>query len=174
MTLAEHWLHPGNTTQYLCRTNLAASCDCYVTRSFSRTAPVELDRHRRVAYFFLHALQALFVCRHHRATIAPVAHVVWSHNCACCVCYRGLLCCCSTDDRTRVGARYAGACTHVKCGGLFEPLMSHHSATFVNNFVFALYFVLIVLCGIIYLYISPSGHNNYIKLYSAWKSGKLN
>jgi hypothetical protein len=25
-----------------------------------------------------------------------------------------------------------------------------------------------------HIYILPSGHNNYIKLYSAWKSGKLN
>jgi hypothetical protein len=29
-------------------------------------------------------------------------------------------------------------------------------------------FYLIMLCGIIYLYISPSGHNSCIKLYSAW------
>jgi hypothetical protein len=43
MTLAEHWLRPGNTTQYLCRTNLAASCDCYIAVSFNRTAPVESD-----------------------------------------------------------------------------------------------------------------------------------
>jgi hypothetical protein len=43
-------------------------------------------------------------------------------------------------------------------------------ATFINNF-FSSIFYLLVLCGIIYLYISPSGHNNYIKLYIAWKSG---
>jgi hypothetical protein len=86
MTLAEHWLHPGNTTQYLCRTNLAASCDCYVTRSFSRTAPVELDRHRRVAYFFCmpcrHCSSVVIIEPQLRllrtlcgATIAPVAFV---------------------------------------------------------------------------------------------------
>jgi hypothetical protein len=55
MALAGHWLRPGNTTQYLCRTNLVASCDCYVVLSLNRTTLVELDRHRRVTYF-LHAL----------------------------------------------------------------------------------------------------------------------
>ena len=55
----EHWLRPGTTTHYLCRTNLAASCDCYVALSLSRTTPVESDHHRRVVYF-LHALQARF------------------------------------------------------------------------------------------------------------------
>jgi hypothetical protein len=39
MALAEHWLRPSNTTQYLYRTNLAASCDCYVALSFIWTAP---------------------------------------------------------------------------------------------------------------------------------------
>jgi hypothetical protein len=37
-----------------------------------------------------------------------------------------------------------------------------------KQFCFRSIFCLIVLCGIVYLYISPSGHNNYIK------SGKLN
>jgi hypothetical protein len=91
MALAEHWLRPRNTTQYLCSTNLAASCGCYVTLSLNQTAPIESDCHRRVAYF-LHALQALSVYRDHRVIIAPVAHVTWtyrvprllSHNCACC------------------------------------------------------------------------------------------
>jgi hypothetical protein len=51
MALAEYWLHPGNTTQYLCCTNLAVSCDYYVTLSFNRTAPVESNRNRRVTHF---------------------------------------------------------------------------------------------------------------------------
>jgi hypothetical protein len=51
MALAEHWLHPGNTTQYLCRTNLGVSCDCDVTLSLNWIAPVESDRHRRVTHF---------------------------------------------------------------------------------------------------------------------------
>jgi hypothetical protein len=51
----EHWLRPSNTTRYLCRKNLTASCDCYVVLSLNRTTPVELDRHRRVTYFS-HAL----------------------------------------------------------------------------------------------------------------------
>jgi NADH:ubiquinone oxidoreductase subunit 3 (subunit A) len=67
----------------------------------------------------------------------------------------------------------ARACTRVDCGGLFKPLKPHHSATFINNFIW-LYILFIVLCDIIYLYILPSGHNNYIKLYIAWTSGKLN
>jgi hypothetical protein len=97
MTLAEYWLCPGNTTQYLCRSNLAASCDCYVALSINRIAPVELDRHRWVAYFS-HALYALSVCREpqlrllrtlrglvlypdYRVTTAPIAFVMK----ACCV-----------------------------------------------------------------------------------------
>jgi hypothetical protein len=38
---------------------------------------------------------------------------------ACCACYRGLLCYRSPDDRTRVDARYARACTRVDCGVSF-------------------------------------------------------
>jgi hypothetical protein len=97
MTLAEHWLRHSNTTQYLCHTNLVASCDCYVALSLSRTTPVESDRHRRVVYFS-HVLQARFVYRDQRATVAPIVHVAWtypvtqlpSHNCAYCACYGGL------------------------------------------------------------------------------------
>jgi hypothetical protein len=29
----------------------------------------------------------------------------------------------------------ARACTRVDCGGLFKPLKPHHSATFINNFI---------------------------------------
>jgi hypothetical protein len=46
-----------------------------------------------------------------------------------------LIRCRSLDDHTHVDARYAGACTRVECGGLFEPLKSQHSTTFVNNVV---------------------------------------
>jgi hypothetical protein len=124
----------------LCRTNLA-SYDCYVALWFNRIAPVEWDRHRRVAYFS-HALLALFVYRDHRDINTPVAHVVWtfrvprlsSHICACCSCYEGLLCCRSPDGRTRIDTSYAGSCTHVECGGLSEPLRLLCRATFVNNF----------------------------------------
>jgi hypothetical protein len=48
---------------------------------------------------------------------------------------RRLIRCRSLDGHTHVDARYAGACTRVECGGLFEPLKSQHSATFVNNVV---------------------------------------
>jgi hypothetical protein len=138
------------------------------------TTLVESDCHHRVTYF-LYALLALFVYRDHRDTNAPVAHVVWtfrvprlsSHICACCACYEGLLCCRSPDGRTHIDTSYARDCTRVECGGLSEPLRLLCRATLVNNF-FRSIFCLIVLCGIIYLYISPSGHNNYIK------SGKLN
>jgi hypothetical protein len=137
----EHWLRPGNTTHYLCRTNLAASCDCSVALSLSRTTLVESDHHHRVAYF-LHALQTRFDRHDQRATIAPVAHVAWtypvprlsSHNCVCCACYRGLFVVVALMA-THVDTRYSGACTRVECGGLFEPLKSQHSATFVNNVV---------------------------------------
>jgi hypothetical protein len=69
--IGEHWLRPGNTTCYLCRTNLAASCDCYVVLSLSRTTPVESDRHHRVVWTY------------------PVPRLS-SHNCACYACYGGL------------------------------------------------------------------------------------
>jgi hypothetical protein len=93
MILAEYSLRPGNTIQYLCHTNLAASCDCYVALSLNRIAPVESDRDRRVTYF-LQAQQTLLICRDHWATIALVMPVAWtyqvlrlpSHNCACCAC----------------------------------------------------------------------------------------
>jgi hypothetical protein len=58
-----------------------------------------------------------------------------SHNCACCACYGGLLCCCIPDGRTRIDPIYVEAYTCVEHGGLFEPLKSHHCASFVNNFV---------------------------------------
>jgi hypothetical protein len=45
---------------------------------------------------------------------------------------------------------------------------SHIMCNLHKQFCFHFIFCLIVLCGIVYLYISPSGHNNYIK------SGKLN
>jgi hypothetical protein len=161
MALSKHWLCPSNTTRYLCRTNLAASCDCYVKLSLSRTVPVESDRHRRVVYFS-HALQALFVCRDRRATIAHVAHVTWtylvprlpSHNCACFACYESLLCCDSPDGRTHVDARYARACTRVDCGELFMTLKSHHNTTFVNNFIWLYILFDCVVWHHIFIYIA--------------------
>jgi hypothetical protein len=146
-------------TQYLCRTNLFVSCDCYVTLSFSRTALIESDRHRRVTYFS-HALQAPSIWRDHRTTIVLVAHVVWtylvprlsSHNCACCACYEDLLCCRRTDGRTLFDTRYVGACTHVQHGELYMPLKSHHSARFVNNFV-CLYILFDLCCVASYVHI---------------------
>jgi hypothetical protein len=139
LILAKHWLCPGNTTQYLCHTNLAASCNCYVALSLNRTASVVSDHHRWVTHF----LQALRVWREHRATITPVAYVVctyrvpWlsSHNCAYYACYKGLLCCRSPNGRTRIDTKYAGACTCVECGGLSEPLRLHYHTTFINIFV---------------------------------------
>jgi hypothetical protein len=58
-----------------------------------------------------------------------------SHNCVRYTCYGGLLCCRSPDARTRVDVRYARACIHVDCGGLFKHLKSHYCVTFANNFV---------------------------------------
>jgi hypothetical protein len=100
MTLAKHWLRPGNMTQYLCRSNLAASCDCYVTLSLNRIAPVESDRYRRFTHFFrrpcrhypcvtiiepqlrlLRMLCGLIVYADYRATIASIVLVTK----ACCV-----------------------------------------------------------------------------------------
>jgi hypothetical protein len=50
---------------------------------------------------------------------------------------------------------------------------SHIMCNLGKQFCFALYFIWLC-CVTLYIYISPSGHNNYIKLYSAWKSRKLN
>jgi hypothetical protein len=65
----------------------------------------------------------------------------------------------------------ARSCTRVDCGELFKALKSYYVQP---SYFFSSIFYFFVLCGIIYLYISPSGHNSCIKLYSAWKSGKLN
>ena len=99
MTLAKHWLRPGNMTQYLCRSNLAASCDCYVTLSLNRIAPVESNRNRWVTHFsqpcrhypsvviiepqlrLLRTLCGFIMYPDYRATIAHVALVIK----ACCV-----------------------------------------------------------------------------------------
>jgi hypothetical protein len=75
MALAEYWLRPRNTTQYLCRSKLVASCDCCIALSLNRIAPVESDRHRRVTHFSC-ALKALHVCRNYWVTVALVAPVV--------------------------------------------------------------------------------------------------
>jgi hypothetical protein len=50
---------------------------------------------------------------------------------------------------------------------------SHIMHNLHKQFCLALYFIWLC-CVALYIYISPSGHNNYIKFYSAWKSGKLN
>jgi hypothetical protein len=110
-------------------------------------------------------------CRHYPcvAIIEPqlcLLRTVWiyrvhrlpRHNCASHACYGGLLCCHGPDGRTCVDTRYARACTRVDCGGLFKPLKSQHGSIFY----------LIVLWHRIFIYMSPSGHNNNIK------SGKLN
>jgi hypothetical protein len=91
-----HWLRPGNTTQYLCRTNLAASCD--YSRSFgqlplSRPAITESRifrmpcRHCLSAVIIepqlrlLRTLRGLIVYPDYRAIIVPVALITK----ACCV-----------------------------------------------------------------------------------------
>jgi hypothetical protein len=61
----------------------------------------------------------------------------------------------------------ARACTRVVVVGCSRS-SSHIMRNLRKQFCFHSIFCLIVLCGIIYLYISPSGHHNYIK------SGKLN
>jgi hypothetical protein len=120
MTLAKHWLRLGNTMQYLCHMNLAASCDCYVAVSLNRTAPVESDRHRRVAHYS-YALQALSVCRDHQAIVMFVVHVVWTYYVLVALVIKCLLYCCCPHGRTHVDARYARACTRVDCGVSSSP-----------------------------------------------------
>jgi hypothetical protein len=88
--LAKYWLHPSNTMQYLCRTNLATSFDCYVTLSLNRTTPVESDviiesrifrmpcRHclsvcREPQLRLLRTLRGFIVYPNYRAIIVPVA-----------------------------------------------------------------------------------------------------
>jgi hypothetical protein len=162
MASAEYWLRSGNTTQYLCRSNLAASCDCYVALSLNRITPVESDRHRRITHFSW-ALKALHVCHNYWVTIALVVPVVPiaciyrvpqlpSHNCVCCDGYKGLMCCRCPDGSTHTDARYAGACTRIECGGLSEPLKSHCRATFVNILVW-LYTLFDLYCVASYIYI---------------------
>jgi hypothetical protein len=90
-----------------------------------------------------------------------------SHNCACCACYGGLLRCRSSDGHTRVDARYDRACTRVDCGGSFKPY-SHIMRNLSKQFCLALYFIWLCCVASYIFFTSPSGHNNYIKLYSAW------
>jgi hypothetical protein len=66
----------------------------------------------------------------------------------------------------------ARAYTRVDRGELFKPSKVTLCATFINNFVWP--YILFDCVVWHYINISPSGHNNYIKLYSAWKSGKIN
>jgi hypothetical protein len=79
-------------------------------------------------------------------------HRLPRHNCASRACYGGLLCCRGPDGRTRVDTRYARDCTRVDCGGLFKPLKSQHSATFVNNFVWLYILFDCVMASYIYIY----------------------
>jgi hypothetical protein len=151
-----HWLRPGNTTQYLCRTNLAASCDCYITVSFNRTAPVESDRYRWVAYFFmpcrhcstvviiepqLRMLRGLVLYPDYRVTTAPVAFVTK----ACCVVVALIAAHALTPDTLEL------VFTWIVVG--CSRSWSHICATFVNKFVFTLYFVwLCCVASYIYIY----------------------
>jgi hypothetical protein len=99
MAPAMHWLRPGNTTQYLCRSNLAASCDCYVALCLfgqlplSRTAITE-SRIFSMPYRYclsaviiepqlrlLRTLRGLIVYPDYRAIIVHVAFITK----ACCV-----------------------------------------------------------------------------------------
>ena len=93
MLLAEHWLRPGNTTQYLCRTNLAASCDCYVAVPFNRTVIAESRFFFMLCWHYssiviietqmrlLRTLCGHFVYPDYQAIYVPVALVTK----ACCV-----------------------------------------------------------------------------------------
>jgi hypothetical protein len=142
--MAEHWLRPGYRTQYLCRKNLVASCDCYVAFSFNRAAPVESGCHRLIAESCIfrmpcrHCLSVVIIESQLRMLRMLRGLIVYPDYCAiivlvalitkaCCVVVALMVAHVLTPD-TR-------ACTRVNCGGLFKPLKSHHNATFVNNFV---------------------------------------
>jgi hypothetical protein len=89
-----------------------------------------------------------------------------SHNCACCAYYEGLAAHALTPNTLDLVLAWIV----VSCSRSWSHIMHN----LPKIFLFGSIFYLIVLCGIIYLYTSPSGHNSCIKLYSAWKCGKLN
>jgi hypothetical protein len=175
LSLAQHWLRLGNMTWYLCRTNLAAACDCYVALSLNRTGPVESDHHHQVTYF----------------SQCPVGTVrlTWSssHNCACCL---DLSCTLTIEPQLRMLWLLWRLVvlpqlwwSHTRWRQTIELILvwimvvqapwSHIMRNLHKQFCSALYFIWLC-CVASYFYILPSGHNNNIKLYSAWKSGKLN
>jgi hypothetical protein len=105
-------------------------------------------------------LRGLIVYPNYRTIIVPVALITK----ACCVVVALMAAHALTPD--------ARACTRVDCGGLFKSPKVTLCATFINNFVWP--YILFDCVVWHYINISPSGHNNYIKLYSASKSGKIN
>jgi hypothetical protein len=180
MTLDEHWLHRDNTTHYLCHTNLAASYNCYVAVSFNRTAPVKSDRYRWVAYFFcmpcrhcssvviiepqlclLRMLCGLVLYPDYRVTTAPVAFVT---N-ACCVVIALMAAHALTPDTLELVFTWIV----VGCSKSWSHIMHN-----LPKILLALYFIwLCCVTSYIYIYRQVAIHS-CIKLYSAWKSGKLN
>jgi hypothetical protein len=133
MTLTKHWLRPDNTTQYLCSTNLAASCiDVSLSRlvgslPLSRTAIAESCIFRMPCRHYpsvviiesqlrmLRTLRGLIMYPDYRAIIVPVALIT---KVGCVVV--ALMAAHALTPDTR-------ACTRVDCGGLFKPLKSHYT-----------------------------------------------
>jgi hypothetical protein len=179
MALAEHWLRPGNTTHYLCRTNLATSFDCYVALSLNRTTLVEWtaiieSRIFRTPYRhclsvmiiepqlrLLRMFHGLIMCPDYWATTAPVALITKA--------YYDVVALMSAHALTPNTLDLVLSWIMMSCSRPWSHIMHN-----LPKKIWLALFYLIVLCGIIYLYISLSDHNSCIKLHIAWKSGKLN
>jgi hypothetical protein len=104
----------------------------------------------------LHTLHGLIVYPDYRATIVPVALITK----ACYAPVALMVAHALTPDILE----HVLAWIVVGCSRSWSHIMRNLRKQFCIRSIFCS----IVLCGIIYLYISPSGHNNYIK------SGKLN
>jgi hypothetical protein len=104
----------------------------------------------------LHTLRGFIVYPNYRAIIVPVALITK----ACYIVVALMAAHALTPDTLELVLAWIV----VGCSRSWSHIMCNLRKQFCFHFIFCL----IVLCGIVYLYISPSGHNNYIK------SGKLN
>jgi hypothetical protein len=165
----KYWLRPGNTTQFcVVRTwlrHVIAMSHSHLIRPLplSRTAITESRifrmpcRHCLPAVIIepqlrlLRTLRGLIMYPDYRAIIVSVALIT---KVGCVVV--ALMVAHALTPHT---LELVPAWIVVGCSRSWSHIMCNIRKQFCFHFIFCL----TVLCGIVYLYISPSGHNNYIK-----------
>ena len=103
----------------------------------------------------LRTLRGFIVYLNYRAIILPVVLITK----ACCVVVALMVAHALTSDTLELVLAWIV----VGCSRSWSNIMCNLR----KQFCLALYFIWLC-CVALYIYISPSGHNNYIKLYSAW------